>query len=289
LKVSIDSLLINGHIRETSAQERSHVSFIGSIAKEARELYRYRWVTYSFVRSTLLLRYRRSLLGFVWSLLNPILNYIVVGFVFYMLSRGLTPNYFVYMFTGSAIFNLVSITANSATMIMLSNEHYIKKIYMPKSIFVLNSVLFELVNFIFSMTALIILGLIMGKITLSLSLLSLPFVLFFIILFNFGIASLLSVSTVFFRDFVHITPILTQALFFGTPILYTMELAPVEFRDFITYNPIFYLITCFREPFYSSQLAEPINYIVLVSLSLAVFIIGFLTLKHNENRIVFRL
>lgn len=265
------------------------MSLFRDLIAEIKELYRFRWVTYSFVRSTLLLRYRRSFLGFFWSLLNPILNYIVVGMVFYLLSRGSTPNYFIYMFTGSAIFNLISVTTNASPYIMLSNEHYIKKIYLPKALFILNTILFELVNFVFSLSALVILGLLWGKLTLSWSLLTIPFVLFFVLLLNFGIAAFLSVTTVFFRDFAHITPIVTQATFFATPILYTLDLVPAEFHELMKFNPFFHVVKCFREPFYSGQLAGPINYAVLILGSMTIFTLGFWVLKKNENRIVFRM
>lgn len=265
------------------------VNFVNILVAEVKELYRFRWVTYSFVRSTLLLRYRRSFLGFLWSLLNPILNYIVVGMVFYLLSRGTTPNYFVYMFMGSAIFNLISVTTNASPLIMLNNEHYIKKIYLPKAIFILNTILLELLNFIFSLTALVLLGLAWGKLSFSWSLLSIPFVLFFILLLNFGVAAFLSVTTVFFRDFVHITPIITQAAFFATPVLYALELVPLEYQSMMKLNPFFHVVKCFREPFYSGELAGPINYAVLILGSLTIFFVGFWVLKKNENRIVFRL
>lgn len=265
------------------------MSIFGELVAEVKELYRFRWVTYSFVRSTLLLRYRRSFLGFFWSLLNPILNYIVVGMVFYLLSRGTTPNYFIYMFTGSAIFNLISVTTNASPFIMLQNEHYIKKIYLPKAIFILNTILFELVNFSFSLTALVVLGLIWGKLTLSWSLLSIPIVMFFVVLLNFGIAAFLSVTTVFFRDFMHITPIITQATFFATPILYNLELIPPQYQAYMKFNPFFHVVKCFREPFYSGILAAPINYAVLALGSVTIFFIGFWVLKKNENRIVFRM
>jgi ABC-type polysaccharide/polyol phosphate export permease len=193
------------------------------------------------------------------------------------------------MFTGSAIFNLISVSANFSPQIMIGNEHYIKKIYLPKSIFVLNAILLELVNFTFSLIALLLLGLAFDKITLSWAMLSMPVVIFFVVLFNFGFASLISVTTVFFRDFVHIMPILTQATFFATPILYNIDLIPKEYHSFIENNPFFHIVNCFREPFYSGKLAEPENYVVLVLVSLSMFIFGFWFLKRNENRIVFRL
>jgi len=193
------------------------------------------------------------------------------------------------MFTGSAIFNLISVTTNTSPLIMLANEPYIKKIYLPKSIFILNAILFELVNFIFSISALVILGLIWGKLTFSWSLFSIPFVLFFILLLNFGIASFLSVTTVFFRDFVHITPIITQATFFATPILYSLDLIPPQYQAIMKFNPFFHVVKCFREPLYSGELAGPINYLVLILGSLSIFFLGFWVLKRNENRIVFRL
>ena len=172
---------------------------------------------------------------------------------------------------------------------MIGNEQYIKKIYLPKSIFILNSILFEMVNFLFSIFALIFLGICFGKIQLSWSLLSIPIVLLFVMILNFGIASFLSVATVFFRDLIHITPILTQAAFFATPILYSLQLVPVEYHSIMTLNPFFHIVQCFREPFYSGHLAEPLNYAVLCFGSIIVFLFGFWVLKRNENRIVFRL
>jgi ABC-type polysaccharide/polyol phosphate export permease len=269
--------------------EGSTRNILSILLLEIRELFRFRWVTISVVRSTILLRYRRSLLGFFWSLLNPILNYVVVGCVFFLLSRGVTPNYFVYMFTGSAIYNLIATSVNLSPMIMIGNEHYIKKIYLPKTIFVLNAILLELVNFVFSLGALLILGVLFGKIHLSLALLSLPGVIFLVVLFNFGLASILSVGAVFFRDLIHIVPIFTQACFFATPILYEMGLIPVKFQFLMAYNPFYHIVQCFREPFYSGHLASPANYLVLLLVSSIVFLLGFWVLKHNENRIVFRL
>jgi ABC-type polysaccharide/polyol phosphate export permease len=259
------------------------------LVKEAEELYKFRWVTYSIVKSTILLRYRRSLLGFLWSLLNPILNYIVVGSVFYLLSRGTTSNYFIYMFSGSAIFNLISTSANQSPYIMIGNEHYIKKIYLPKTIFVLNAILLEFVNFVFSLAALLLLGIIFNRIPVSFSLMSLPLVVIFVVLFNFGVAALISVGAVFFRDLIHIVPICTQAVFFATPILYDVSLIPLKFQELVLYNPFFHFVRCFREPLYSGQLASPMNYCILILGSLFMFFIGFWVLKYNENRIVFRL
>lgn len=256
---------------------------------EIKELYRFRWVTISLVRATLLLRYRRSILGFFWSLLNPIINYLVVGCVFYLLSRGTTQNFFIYMLTGSAIFNLIATSANQSPMIMIGNEQFIKKIYLPKSIFVLNTILFEVVNFSFSLGALLLLGAGLGKIPVSMSLLTVPLVVLFVLLFNFGIACILSVGAVFFRDLIHVVPILTQAAFFATPIMYEVGLVPLKYQFLISYNPFYHFVQCFRVPFYSGHMATSENYLIMSATSIIVFLLGFWVLKVNENRIVFRL
>lgn len=263
--------------------------FFKQLKEEVLELYRFRWVTYSFVRSNLLLRYRRSVLGFLWSLLNPILSYLVVGVVFYLLSMGSIPNYSVYLFAGSAIFNLFSVTTNSSPVVMLSNELYIKKIYLPKSIFIINSILLEAVNFLFSLAALLLLGLLFGKIQLNFTVFSIPFVFLFVMVLNFGVSALLSVAAVFFRDLVHIVPILTHTLFFATPILYTAELIPAKYHWALDANPFYHVVKCFRDPFYEGKLAPAVSYLVLIGCAVIFFIIGFLVLKKNENRIIFKL
>lgn len=262
---------------------------LNPIQKEITDLWRYRWVCYSAVTSVLKMRYRRSVLGFFWSLLGPVLNYLIVGIVFSFLSKSNTENYFTFMFAGTAIYNLLSVTINQSPNIMISNENYIKKIYLPKSIFILNVVLMEFINFCLGLLALSILGIIFGGLKISFSLLYLPIPILAALFFNIGAASILSIVTVFFRDVTHILPIIMQAAFFGTPIVYPAELAPHQLRFLFHLNPFYYFVESFRFPIYHGTLPPNEITFMTITLSLFVFMIGIVVLKKFDNKIVFRL
>lgn len=265
------------------------IMFPRILSKEICELYRFRWVSISMVSSTLKSRYKRSFFGFLWSLMGPVLNYLVVGIVFSFMMKGAVANYFVYMFAGTVIFNLLSVTINTSPSIMLSNENYIKKIYLPKSIFVVNSVTLEYINFIFALSALMFLGVVFQKLSLNWAYFFLPIPLLCAFFFNFGIASLISIMSVFFRDTVHVIPIVMQAAFFGTPVLYNIDILPHKFQRLLYFNPFFYFVETFRYPIYQGEIPPPEIWGTLVGISLITFVVGFLLLKKFENKIVFRL
>lgn len=267
----------------------SLLAFPRTLAREIQELYKFRWVSISMVSSSLKTRYKRSFFGFLWSLLGPILNYLVVGIVFSLMMKGSVQNYFVYMFAGTVIFNLLSVTISHSTASMLGNENYIKKMYLPKSLFVVNTVALEYINFILALTALTFLGVVFQKLTLNWAYLFLPIPLISAFFFNFGIASFVSVTSVFFRDMVHVLPILLQAAFFGTPILYNVELIPERFQKYLMLNPFYYFVEAFRYPIYKGELPPTEISVGLFVLSVTSFVIGFLLLKKFENKIVFRL
>jgi ABC-type polysaccharide/polyol phosphate export permease len=256
---------------------------------ELKELYRFRWLTVSMVRSTLRTRYKRSILGFFWSLLGPILNYLVMGIIFSYMMSSVIENYSVYLFAGIAIFNLLSVNLNCSPGIMISNENYIKRIYLPKAIFVLNSVLLEYVNFIFSFVALLILGVAFRKLQLSAAYVSLIIPLVCALLFNFGLSAMVSIATVFFRDIAHVLPIIMQAVFFATPVMYSAKILPPEIQELLPYNPFLYFVEAFRYPIYKGEFPPWNNILILLASSLSVFLFGFSLLKKFENKIVFRL
>lgn len=257
--------------------------------EDAKELYRFRWVIYSLVSFSLKNRYKKTTLGFFWSLLGPVLNYLMAGIIFSFLMKSMLPNYFLYLFSGVSIFNLISVTTNQSPQIMLVNEHYMRKIYIPKLVFVLNTVSIEFINFCLGVTALILLGALGGFLTLSWSYLFLPVPVLCTLLFNMGIACLFSVGTVFFRDLAHIVPILVQAMFYATPVLYSPAILPDKVRELLIYNPVFYFVESFRTPIYQQSMPSASIVMTMVLIAFSVLFLGLIVLKRYENEIIFRL
>ena len=147
----------------------------------------------------------------------------------------------------------------------------------------------EFVNFLFSALTLFALGLIFSQFSITPVLLFIPIALAIVLVFLFGIVCFLSVISVFFRDISHILPIVMQASFFSTPILYSASDIPEKYRFFLDFNPFYYFVHLFRDPVFMGQIPEARILIVATSLSILTFTIGILTLKHFDNKIVFKL
>lgn len=259
------------------------------IKKELLEVYRYRYVVVSYIQSNLKLRYRRSVLGFLWTVLAPMLNYLVMGIVFSLLMRDRMDNYFVYYFSGAVFFTIISATLNRAPTFLISNEQFIRKIYIPKLIFVLNGTFYEIANFILSAISLLALGFLTGHLDLSWHSLLIVIPIFLLTFMLLGLGCIISIASVYFRDFLHIIPVIVQAVFFLTPVIYDKSMIPSEYQFLIYFNPFFYFLEIYRQPLVF-HLVPSINYYLLcVLMSFGTFFTGIFMIKKFDNRIIFKL
>ena len=268
------------------------------IKKELLDLLRFRWLVKTTVEANLKLRYRRSILGFFWSLLGPTLNYGTLAFVFYFGLKPTSGNYLLFVLPGILVFTFVANSLPNSASAFIANEMYIKKIYVPKSVFVVNACLSDFVNFLLAFFSLVSLGLLTSVASIHWSYLLLPIFLLFLFVFILGLGLILSIVTVFFRDVQHVIPILTQALFYLTPILYEPELLPDFLRPIQTYNPLYLFVRVLRliltggsSPYDGNGLWNQMLLMLSYTggLALVTFLAGMIALKSFDNRIVFRL
>lgn len=262
---------------------------IAAVIKELKQTWRYKYAVQCFVISTLKLRYRRTVLGFLWSLLGPMLNYLVIAIVFQFMMKGAIKNYATFMFAGSLIFTFMSGVIARSTSILISYEHYIKKIYVPKLVFVMDVVLTEFVNFILSFMSLLILGLIFKRVSIDVNYISLLPVLFSVLMFVTGLSTIFAILGVYFRDLIHIVPIVLQAFFFFTPVMYDTRLVPLEFARYMKFNPFMYFVEAFRAPIYGGVVAGWKVFALIGFMGVVLFVSSLFILKKFDNRIVFRL
>lgn len=242
-----------------------------------------------YVYSNLKQKYRRSLLGFLWSLIAPLVHNLIVAVVFYHLMRFNMPNYLVYLFSGVLIYNLLSTIIMQSPFMMISNEGYIKKIYVPKLVFIVEMVLLETVNFILILVSLFILGIAFRKLSISLSFLYLPLPIVLSVLFVTGIAIVISIMSVYFRDMIHILPVVMQAAFFMTPVLYPLSAIPEKMQRIIYLNPLYYFVDIFRTPILYHHFPGGLHLLICSSLAILTFAFGLMILQKYNNRIVFQL
>ena len=259
------------------------------LKSNVQEIYKYRYVTYAYVMTNLKSRYRRSVLGFLWTVLAPMIHYVIMGLVFTVLLKTQIEDYFVYYFSGAIFFSVVSSTLNRAPVAFIQNEHFIKKIYLPKIIFVQNIVIYEVVNFILSAVALLILGMISGHLKLSFMVFASIIPILLVAVFLFGISSILSLATVYFRDLLHIIPAILQATFFATPIIYNKSMVPEKYHILIDINPLSYFLEAFRQPLLQHTFPDSQLLGLLALISLISFCVGFLIIEKFQNKIIFKL
>lgn len=221
--------------------------------KELREIIRYRELLKNLVTRDLKVRYRRSFLGFIWALLNPLLMTIVLYVVFSNAFGGLfgitSKNFTVYLLSGIVTWNFFSQGTVTTVQSFLGNGSLIKKVYIPKSILPLSANLSALINFLFSIIPLVVL-IVLTRTPIGPHFYMLPFVLCLLLVFCFGISLFLSTITVFFQDMVHIYEVVLLAWMYATPIFYPESIIPHKFLFILRLNPMYYYIRLFRGSLY---------------------------------------
>jgi ABC-type polysaccharide/polyol phosphate export permease len=265
-------------------------NWVAVIRRDARELYRYRAVLTNLVAQDLRVRYQRSLLGFLWTLLNPILMMAVMSVVFSNLFRFEKggADYALYLFSGMLPWSLLSTTVVEGSTCIITNEYLIRKIYIPKMVFPLSRLLLNATMLVLSMAALFLLMMPLGA-RLTPSLLLVPVAILLFSGFVMGLSLIAATVNTFYRDFGHLLSVLISAWYFATPVIYPIETLPEEVAWRFWLNPAYAFIELFHVVIYEG--AWPSWVLVSSSAGIAAVVlgIGYVTFKSYEDRLVFRL
>lgn len=224
-------------------------------------------------------RYRKSVLGVFWTLLNPLLMMVVLSVVFSNIFKFDVANYPVYILSGQVIFNFFSESTNSCMNSILMNAPLIKKIYVPKYTFVLSRILSSIINVMASFAALIIVMIFMNvdlHYTIVLSFIPIAFC----IIFSSGVGFLLASYSVKFRDIIHFYSVFLTALMYLMPVIYpisVVENIPVV-SSIVAYNPLTIMLNLFRDlvmngviPSFWTFLASALISVVVLAIGVFVF------------------
>ena len=213
---------------------------------------------------------------------------VVTSIVFSMIMRWPIKSFAVFLFSGLVPWILFSNCLAQGTQALLNNEGLIKKVYVPKQIFVVSVTVGLLIDAFFSTIALFIMVLAIGApLTWSLVVLPINFLLLFF--FSLGLALALSVATVYFRDLPNIVGVLLQAGYYLTPILYPLSMVPERFRWMFDLNPMTAFVEIFRSPIYEGVFPAMNTYLTVAALALVSFLFGMFIFRRFDRHIVFRL
>jgi len=261
---------------------------VRELLKEIAEVARYRELLKNLVLRDLKVRYRRSVLGFVWVMLNPLLMMLVLSVIFSEIFKVSTKNYTVYLLSGIIMWNFFAQSTGITVHAFLANRDLIKKVYIPRSIFPLSVLLSALVNFVFSLVPLIVIMVATGT-PVSMNFYFVPFCLALVFVFSFGVALVLSTLTVFFHDIVYIYDVLLLAWMYATPVFYPASIVPERFRVLLDMNPMYHLLTLFRGGLYLTTPAMLVQAAYGLLFSAGSLLIGSLIYIRLKDRLVYYL
>jgi len=256
--------------------------------REIREIIQYRELLRNLVVRDIKVRYKRSFLGLVWVMLNPLLMMLIMNIVFSELFKVSTKNYTAYLLSGIILWNFFSQSTSTAVTSLVGNSNLIKKIYIPKAVFPLSVMLSAMINFGFSLIPLFVIFLITGT-EVSPHLYLLPFIFILVGLFSYGIALALSTLTVFFHDTIYIYDVLLLAWMYLTPIFYPESIIPQKFTVLFQLNPFYHFMKLFRGALYMDvpSLAENMLYGFLFSI--VSVLAGWFLYNRYKDRVVYYL
>ena len=205
----------------------------------------YRFLLSQLIGRDFAVKYRRSYLGIIWVILNPLLTMIVLSAVFAFIFRFNIANFPVYLILGQVIFNFYSEATQISTTTITGSGQMIKKIYIPKYIFPLSKTMFSFFNFVLSFIP-VLLVVLYYKIPITLNILYLPLMLVFYFCFVLGISFILSAMQVFMRDTQYLYGIFLTLLGYTTPIFYSVDSMSPLLQRIMLLNPLYHYMTVLR-------------------------------------------
>jgi len=237
-------------------------------------LYKYHYLIYMLALKELKIRYRGSVFGFLWSMLNPLLNLLVYTFLFVVVFKNTAKHYPVYFFSGILPWNWFSLSMMEATDSVISAEGLVTRSTLPAEIVVITKVVSNLINYLLSIPILF-LFLLAFKMKISFLVLWLPIVIVIQFFMTAGFAFFPATWNVFYRDVRQIMQTILQLLFFCVPVMYFDTQIPLKYQKLIYLNPIAYLIKIYHDIFYDNITPRPELILLLFFIAIVVYIVGF--------------
>jgi len=250
---------------------------------ELRDLGRHAALLYELVHRDLTVRYKRSVLGFLWTMLHPLLLMLIFVVVFSAIFRGRSPHYETYFLSAYIAWNFFAQTTVNAMASVAWNGPLMKRVRVPPSIFTLSSVISGLVNVGLSLIVLFSIMLVVGA-PLRASLWFLPVSLVLVGFFSLGASLALTAVSIFFGDVREMVQAGMPALMYLTPIIYPISIVPERYRWLIKLNPLVYIVEIVRDPIYYGIIPSRETLLVATVISLGSLAAGWMIFRHMAPR-----
>ena len=255
------------------------------IKKSFSEIKKYLPLIDELVRRELKVRYRHSVLGMIWTVLNPLLSMIVLTIVFSNMFRMDIENFPLYVLIGNIVFGFVSDSTNQGLNSIVWNSSLIKKVYIPKYIFPLSNVASCLVNFGFSFIAMLIV-MVFTDAPFHLTIITFWIPLLYVMIFALGLSLILCSANVFFRDIQHLYSVFLTAWMYLSGIFYSIDIVPDFLKPIVVYNPMFQFISFFRTIIMGGRFPNPAQNLYCIGSAALMLLIGIFVFRKTQDKFI---
>jgi len=238
----------------------------------------------NLVIRNLKLKYKNSFLGYLWSLITPLVYLVIFNFVFGM-AFDFIENYSLYVLTGLVFWIFFANSSNEIIASLLRNSSIIKAIHIPLEIYPLSSLITEFINLLLTFVAFIVLMLFFGFQFSWETILILPVIVIFS-LFILGFSTMLSVLNIYFRDVSILWNTINPALFYMTPIAFTLDIIPVQYHWILKMNPLYFFFKAGRDILYNNSVPGLNTWLYMLILTSTSLFLGYITLKKLQKGLI---
>lgn len=242
--------------------------------KTLNELYSYRQMIYSLVKRDLRGRYKGSVLGFLWTFLNPLFQLIIYTLVFSVILKTGISNYYLFLFVALVPWLFFSTSLTAGASCIWAQQDMVKKIYFPREVLPISFVISQFINMLLTFIIIFIVIIFSGIGINLLAILYLPIIMLIEFVLALGFTMLTSALTVYFRDLEYILGIISMAWMYLTPIIYSQESVPDEIMPIFNLNPITPVIIAFRDILYYKRVPEMNTLYQAILMGIVVLVIG---------------
>lgn len=249
---------------------------------------KYKFLISQLVSRDFKVKYKRSVLGIIWSLLYPVLTMSVMALVFMNMFKVNTPgvSYLVYLMSGLVIFNYFSEASNLAMSSVVANFSLINKVYMPKYIFPLSKCMFVGINFLLTLIPLYVIIFLTGT-GINIYHILLPYVFLCLFLFTVGMGFILSTIAVFLRDMFYIYGVMITLWTYMTPIMYDFAIIPEKLQILFKCNPIYWFIKFARDIILYNRVPDLNVWIYCGVFAIGSLVVGMMVFKKNQDKFIY--
>lgn len=251
-----------------------------------KELYAYREMIFSLVRRDLVGKYKKSILGFLWTFVDPLLQLLVYTVVFTTIMPMDIEKFYLHLFVALIPWGFFSACLSGGCTAIINQHDMVKKIYFPREVLPIAYVTSQFVNMVYSFIV-VFFVLIVSRTGINLvALVWLPCVLIIQYIVCLGMTLLTSAITVYFRDMQQILSVISLALMYASPVIYSIRMVPEEFLAVYMLNPMTAVVVAYRDILYYKKVPDLIDLSISFGISVMLLLIGYITFSKLKRRFV---